>query len=154
PVGNLARAIDREVDAVLKDKDAVAAPLADDYEFVRRVYLDLAGRIPRVAEVRAFADDKLPENRRILVDKLLESGDDPRHFTNVWRALLLPNNNNEQVRFLANQIENWSRRHLQVNTPYDKMVRELLTTSVGPSDRTRQAPFNPNNNANAAAFFQ
>lgn len=154
PVTVLARAIDAHVDAQIKDRDAVAAPLADDHEFVRRVYLDLAGRVPRVSEVRAFTDDKKPDKRRTLVRKLLDSGYYVNHFTNVWRALLLPNNNNEQVRFLATQIEGWVRRHLQDNTPYDKMVRELLTTTVAAAgDRTRGG-FNNNNNANAVAYFQ
>src|SRR5262245_9252856 len=60
----LARKIDQHVAAGLKEKKAVAAPLASDHEFVRRVYLDLAGRIPRVSEVRAFVSDKRADKRR------------------------------------------------------------------------------------------
>jgi len=155
PVTVLAHAIDQHVALNLKEKGAEAAPLADDYEFVRRVYLDLAGRIPRVSEVRAFADDRKSDKRRRLVDKLLESNHYANHFTNVWRALLLPNNNNQQAQFFAQQIESWVRGHLQNNTPYDKMVRELLTTAVA-ADRTMRGAqqINTPNNANAAAFFQ
>jgi hypothetical protein len=154
PVTVLARAIDQHVALDLKEKGAEAAPLADDHEFVRRVYLDLAGRIPRVSEVRAFVDDRKADKRRRLVAKLLESNTYVNHFTNVWRALLLPNSNNQQAQFLAPQMEGWVRRHLQDNTPYDRMVRELLTTTVA-ADRTRpNLLINSTNNANAAAFFQ
>ncbi len=72
---------------------------SDDAEFLRRVYLDLAGRIPSVAEARMFLDDKRPNKRARLVDELLASPRYAAHFTNVWRALLLPEaGNNFQVR--------------------------------------------------------
>jgi len=152
PVAALARAIDRHVDDNLAEKDAVAAPLADDYEFVRRVYLDLAGRIPRVSEVREFAADRRPDKRRLLVRRLLASGHYANHFTNVWRVLLLPNNNNQQVQALGQQLEVWVRRHMQANTPYDKMVRELLTTGVAQGGGGGGGRLNFD--AGAAAFFQ
>ena len=45
-----------------------AVPLADDAEFVRRVYLDLTGTIPTAAATRAFLDDKTPNKRARLID--------------------------------------------------------------------------------------
>jgi hypothetical protein len=127
---SLARKIDQHIAAGLKTKKAVAAPLAGDHEFVRRAYLDLAGRIPRVSEVRAFVADKRADKRRRLVETLLGSSNYVTHFTNTWRTLLLPQNNNQQVQFLANQIEAWARQRIRDNTPYDRMVREMLTTQV------------------------
>jgi hypothetical protein len=130
-IAALARKIDRHVVAGLKKRDVVSAPLANDHEFIRRVYLDLAGRIPRVSEVRNFVEDKRPDKRRRLVDKLLTSSNYVTHFTNTLRNLLLPNSNNQQAQFLANQVETWVRGHVQKNTPWDRMVREVLTTPVG-----------------------
>ena len=44
---------------------------ASDAEFMRRVYLDLTGRVPTVSEAREFLDDPSPDRRELLVDRLL-----------------------------------------------------------------------------------
>src|SRR5579859_5644728 len=66
------------------------APRADDAEFMRRVYLDLAGRIPSVSEARAFLGDKRPDRRQRLVETLLASPRYVAHFANFYRTLLIP----------------------------------------------------------------
>ena len=129
--------LDKHIEKQWEASKAVPAPLASDGEFVRRVYLDLAGRIPRNSEVRKFLDDKDPAKRRKLVEELLgdakrDDGKDfnPQYvtnFTNVWRAIMLPQGNNQQVQALAPQMEAWLRRRIRENVPYDQMVRELLT---------------------------
>lgn len=68
---DLAEAIDRQLERNWSETKVVAAPRADDAEFVRRLYLDLLGRIPRVAEVRRFLDDADPDKRTTLIDDLL-----------------------------------------------------------------------------------
>jgi hypothetical protein len=149
----LAERIDRHV-AARWDADGVRpAPLADDAEFLRRAYLDLAGRIPSVAEARDFLDDKSPDKRRRLVERLLDSSRYVTHFTDVWRALMLPESDaNIQSRFLAPGFESWVRKQLAKNAPYDEMVRELLTTPVGPQSfqGIRAAG---GADSNAAAFY-
>jgi hypothetical protein len=153
-VAVLARKIDGHIEAGLKARDVVAAPLAGDEEFVRRIYLDLAGRIPRVSEVRALLDDRRADKRRRLIEKLLDGANYVNHFTNVWRALLLPQNNNMEVQFLAPQMEQWTRARVRENTPYDKMVRSLLTTPVALRGVVRFAPGNSGIDAGVQAFFQ
>jgi hypothetical protein len=127
----LAATIDRHLAAAWEANKVQPAPPATDAEFVRRVYLDLAGRIPSVAEVRAFFEDKRPDKRQRLVEQLLEGPRYVVHFTNVWRALLLPEaTSNLQSRFFISDFERWLRVKLQQNTPYDAMVRELLTVPM------------------------
>jgi hypothetical protein len=126
----LAARIDRRIDAGLAAKKGIPAPLADDAEFLRRVYLDLAGRIPHVSEARAFLADKAPDKRRRLVDRLLDGPQYVNHFSHIWRTLLLPNTNPE-IQFFGNPMENWVRARLLENVPYDRMVRDLLTTPLG-----------------------
>ena len=65
----LAARIDQLVEAGWMAKRVKPAPAADDAEFVRRIYLDLAGRIPRVRDVHDFLNDKLPNKRQQLVEK-------------------------------------------------------------------------------------
>ena len=66
------------------------APTADDAEFMRRLYLDLAGTIPPVSEVRAFLADPSKDKRRKLIDRLLGGPDYVNHFTDVSRTTWLP----------------------------------------------------------------
>jgi hypothetical protein len=140
----LAAAIDRHLSAAWQGNQIQPAPPATDAEFVRRVYLDLAGRIPAVAELRAFFDDKRPDKRQRLVEQLLDGPRYVTHFTNVWRALLLPETtSNLQASFLAPGFETWLRAKLQANTHYDAMVRELLTV---PMDGRNRNPFGQANN--------
>src|SRR5262249_9638046 len=67
----LAVRIDRLIEARWAGKGVQPAPLADDGEFFRRVYLDLAGRIPPYTEIHGFLDDDQPDKRRIWVEGLL-----------------------------------------------------------------------------------
>lgn len=148
-VAALAARIDQLIEAGYEANGIKPAPVADDAEFVRRVHLDLAGRIPYVSEVHKFLDDPAPNKRRALVDELLRGPHYVNHFTNVWRALLLPQNNDQQIQFLAGQMENWLRPQLRDNKPYDGMVRELLTASLAAG----RGGMNPNENG-ALTFFR
>jgi hypothetical protein len=129
----LTATIDRLFAAHWSAKKVEPAPQADDAEFLRRAYLDLAGRIPSVAETRAFLADPSSDKRRRLVERLLNGPRYVTHFTNVWRSLMLPEANASfQARFLAPGFEAWLRKQLAKNAGYDQMVRELLTTPVAP----------------------
>jgi hypothetical protein len=127
----LAARIDQYVEAGWAKAKAQPAPRADDAEFLRRVYLDLAGRIPTVREARDFLADKGPDKRARLVDRLLDSHAYVNHFMSVWRDLLVPEiGSSLQVRIQATGFNAWLRKQLTDNVPYDAMVRELLTTPL------------------------
>lgn len=151
----LAETIDRLIAVEWKAHNVKPAPVADDAEFCRRVYLDIAGRIPRVAEALEFIEDKDPNKRAKLVDRLLDSSGYVANFTNVWRAQMVPQaNNNLQLQFLVPQFENWLRKQMRDNTPYDVMVREILTQPVvGGGGRGFAQPQNPGA-VSPVAFFQ
>ncbi len=127
----LAARIDHHLDALWKSDEVKPAPPADDAEFLRRVYLDLAGRIPTVAEARSFLQDTAVDKRERLVLKLLESAAFANHFTNVYRAVLLPESNSFESRFLAQSLESWLHKQFRDNVPYDKIARDVLTLGFG-----------------------
>jgi hypothetical protein len=109
----------------------LAAP-ADDAEFLRRLYLDLAGRIPSTAEARAFLNDAQPNKRARLVEQLLASQRYALHLTNVLRALLIPEaNNNFLVRLQQGDFEAWLKKRVAANIGYDQLTRDLLTAPIG-----------------------
>jgi hypothetical protein len=145
----LAQRIDQLIAARWAEAGCTPAPAADDAEFLRRAYLDLAGRIPSVTEARKFLEeDHRPDKRLRLVEELLHGSRYVTHFTSVWRSLLLPESNaNFQAQFLRPGFEAWLRAELAKDAPYDQMVRDLLTTPV-----TQQA-FRGGGNPNPVAFY-
>ncbi len=77
------------------------------------------------------SQDKRPDKRARLVEQLLASPRYTAHFTNVYRALLIPEaGNNFQVRLQQGTFEGWLKKQLARNAGYDEMVRDLLTASV------------------------
>ena len=77
-------AIDHFLAAEWQARGITPAPGCDDRTFVRRVYLDLAGRIPTREEASAFLDDASAEKRTALVDRLLASDEYARTFREIW----------------------------------------------------------------------
>jgi len=132
----LAARIDHHLDAKFAEAGVKLSPVADDAEFLRRVYLDLTGRIPRVADTREFLEDRSPGRRRRLVEKLLDSPQFVAHMGNTWTATILPTGNNRFQNF-ALTFKPWVEQQIRANVPYDKMVRELLTAPFnnGPAGR-------------------
>jgi hypothetical protein len=153
-----ARALAAKIDALIAarwtEKEVKPAAVADDAEFLRRVYLDLAGRIPRVMEVREFLADPSADKREKLVDRLLESPYYVIQFTNVWRDQMLPRNNNPQLAFVLPNLEIWLRARLRDNTPYDQLVRELLTTPINNAQVGRGIPAQPGANPTPLSYYQ
>jgi hypothetical protein len=155
-VAALAARIDEHIAAGYAASKATPAALTDDAAFLRRVYLDLAGRIPRSSEVQAFLADPSPAKRREWVDRLLDGPNYVAHFSRVWRSLLVPQTNNQAQAF-GQQMEAWVRKRVKENTPYDEMVRELLTANL-PFNGARRAvaqPLQPGQfDQGALAFYQ
>src|SRR5437867_3403734 len=128
----LAARIDQFIGARLKEHKVPAASVTDDAAFIRRAYLDLAGRIPNILEVRDFLDDDRPDKRRLWVDQLLRGlrkGDQSDtysdHFAAVWREQLLPNADPEQGQFLVYSFEGWLRKQMRDNVTYERLVCDL-----------------------------
>jgi hypothetical protein len=149
-----AQALADRIDELIAARWAVhgvkPAPRAGDAEFLRRAYLDLAGKIPPAWVVREFLADARPDKRQRLIDQLLDGPHYVRNFTHVWRAVLLPDAAN--VRFMLPSFEAWLRQRLADDTPYDRFVRELLTLPLVNDQRQ-----NINFNAavpSALAFYQ
>ncbi len=146
----LAALIDRRLSE--KGQGVQPAPLTDDSEFLRRVYLDVAGRIPRVKEVRDFLEDGRSDRRQRAVEELLGGPQYVKHFSTTWRNLLLPPNNNQRLDLLAGGFKPWLEEQVRNNTAYDTMVRDLLTAPLNSNNGS--GPYSgPSQAASPAAFF-
>ena len=105
------------------------AALADDAEFLRRVYLDITGVIPPADKARAFLDSKQADKRARLIDELLASPGYGRHMGDVWQDLLMAQRDLLTKGLQAEPLANWFARGFNRNTPWDRMVTELLTST-------------------------
>jgi Protein of unknown function (DUF1553)/Protein of unknown function (DUF1549) len=126
----LSARIDELIDLRLAKDGIPPAPLADDAEFFRRLSLDLNGRIPTVTQLVDFLDDTRPDKRRLSIDELLDGPENAplyvQHFAHFWRRQLLAQTGKQPDTVVA-PLEGWLRKQLTANTPYDQLVRRLLT---------------------------
>ena len=117
--------VDRTVGGALVKNGIKPNKQTDDFVFVRRVYLDVAGRIPTDMEARDFLNDKDPEKRRKLIDQLLISDGYRSHLFN-WMADLL-RHRGKLRRSNFNHYERWLKDQIAKNTPWNDMVYAMLT---------------------------
>lgn len=101
-----------------------ASDLADDGKWVRRIYLDLIGRIPTVAEVDRFVKDENDNKRRKLIDDLLDEPRYVRHWSTVWSNLLVGRKPSRNVNRPA--LEKFLRDSLHRNRPWKEIVIDLV----------------------------
>jgi Protein of unknown function (DUF1553)/Protein of unknown function (DUF1549) len=132
PVENLPAArnfIDELVFAKLKQIGMPPSPICDDATFLRRVTLDITGRLPTIEESKAFAASKDANKRDGVIEALLGSADYADFFANKWAALL--RNKREDKRDITANFAfySWVRDGFLSNKPYDQMVRELLAAT-------------------------
>jgi len=104
------------------------SPPADDATFLRRITVDLTGRLPTVAESQAFLSDTARDKRAKLVDKLLESPDHAAYFAMRW-GTILRNSRLAGADQAAYAFNNWLRDQVARNRPYDEMVRGIVAAS-------------------------
>lgn len=111
--------VDFYVDAKLTEANVAAVSPADDANFIRRVTLDLAGRVPVSSEVEAYLQSIDPEKKSKLVDRLLASPDFSYHHRNELDLLLMAGKGSAEWR-------EWLLKALAENRPWPQMFRELM----------------------------
>lgn len=130
PVNN---EIDTLVYARLEQMGILPSDGCTDEEFIRRVSLDLVGRLPSAERVRSFLADTRAEKRQYLVDELLQDPNYADHWAVVWGDLIRPNPSRVGVKPVY-LLDEWIRDSFRRNKPYDQMVRELLTAKGSSHD--------------------
>lgn len=131
--------IDRLVSRKLRKLNIVPSGLADDAEYLRRVYLDVIGTLPTAAEARRFIDDKRPDRRARLVEELLQRPEFADFWALQWadllrvdRAALGPKR--------AYAYYKWVRDSIAANRPFDEFARAFIAAE-GPLRDGAQANF-------------
>ncbi|QDU31661.1 Planctomycete cytochrome C [Anatilimnocola aggregata] len=125
-VPELARKVDELVQQYHLSKGTALNAAVSDEGFLRRVYLDVAGRIPSYAESQEYLASKVPDKRARLIDKLLDGEGYVSHTFN-WKA--------DQLRLVTKgfpgqpgyMYEDWVKESIQSGMAYDEFVRQLVT---------------------------
>jgi hypothetical protein len=118
--------IDEHVWTKLQSLGITPSPPTDDAKFLRRVHLDIIGRLPTPGEVRAFLADKDSSKRTRIIDELLQRPEYADHWAAKWADLLRPNPYRVGIKAVVN-YDAWIRDSFRKNKPYDQFVRELVT---------------------------
>jgi len=148
--------IDTHTFAKMRQMGVAPALPADDGAFIRRLLVDLGGRVPTADEAAAFLTNQAPDKRAAAIDRVLASDDYATAFADKWVVLL---RSNREVAGLAttNTLHQWLRQAFADNMPYDRFVREILTATGATGEhpavgwwRSQQSFNNPDFSNNAA----
>lgn len=131
--------IDDHIYDLLKTLKIPPSPVADDATFLRRITLNLTGRLPAPDVVQAFLDDLRENKRQLLIDELLNS----EEFNDYWTykfAKLLRIRSQPLDDVGARTYHTWLREQIAAAAPYNEIVEDLLT-SIGDSHTYGPANF-------------
>ncbi len=147
------KVIDSHLQKAWSENKLVPAAKANDFEFIRRVFLDVIGRTPTAEEVRDFDRDKAPNKRPRLINRLMNAeaykikdaagkdmkGEDGKpivfeyareyaeHWADIWTVWTMTRTGTHEI--YHEQIKFWLEKQFSNNVPYDKLVRDLLTAT-------------------------
>lgn len=125
PTRNL---IDTLVNEKLQQLNFKPSPRCGDETFLRRVYLDTIGVLPTPTETLAFLDDASADKRDRVIGSLLEREEFVDYWSYRWSDVLLVNGKLLRPAAVKSYYL-WIRSHIEQETPWDELVRELVTSS-------------------------
>ncbi|OAI56441.1 cell surface protein [Verrucomicrobiaceae bacterium SCGC AG-212-N21] len=127
--------IDKLVNDKLDKLRVYPSAIADDQEFVRRLYIDLVGVYPTPEELRSFLADTRPDKRTQVVDALLQRKEFTEMWVMKWAELLQIRSglNNNQPPFYKNALlyYNWLSDRIAKNQPLNEIVVDILSATGG-----------------------
>ena len=131
-VANLPKPNNFVDELIFKNLKALGLPpsqLSDDSTFLRRVTIDIAGRLPTEDETLEFIESSDAKKRQQLVDKLLSSMDYAELFANKWNAILRNKRKANEDKVATFAFNEWIKQSFYKNKPYDQFVREIITAT-------------------------
>lgn len=120
--------IDERVKEKLVELNIPPSGRCTDAEFIRRAFLDTIGVLPTPEETRAFLADTKADKRDRLIQHLLQRPEFVDFWSYKWSDLLLVSSDKLPVQPMWSYYQ-WIRRNVELNTPWDAMVRDLLTST-------------------------
>ena len=116
--------LDRHIDSVLNREGLEPSKQTSDTEFLRRIHLDMTGKIPTPEEVLDFINDGSKNKRSKKIDELIGSNESIEYWTLLWVNWLIGRRGDGDDRRIG--LTGWVREALDTNRPYDQFVSELV----------------------------
>ena len=130
--------VDRFTQKKWAELGIVPSELTTDEQFVRRIYLDLTGTLPKPKEIAEFMADPAKDKRDKLIDRLLETPEYSYLFANKWADVLRVKRRGQLDRASGTfAFHGWIRESIARDRPYDDFVRSILAAS---GDETQSPP--------------
>ncbi len=129
----VAKAIDQHINGALEAKKLKPVDKTDDAAFLRRVYVDLTGRVPTAKQAKEFLDSKDSDKRANLIDTLLASKEFGEQLGRTWRDWICPpelpsdGNGGRQPHREAQNLGKWLGERFAAGDSWDRITREILT---------------------------
>lgn len=117
--------LDQIIDKALADAKVSASARSDDAEFIRRLSLDLRGRVPTAEQVVRFIADKDVNKRQKLVEDFLDDPEYGEHFGIIWYHRLVKKTMDNAL-IISYKFQDWLEKEFNKNTPWDELVRKIL----------------------------
>jgi hypothetical protein len=114
--------IDQYIDAAIAEAEVTPAGQADDATLIRRLTLDLVGRIPTTTEVDEYVKSKDADKRAKLVDRLIASPAFPRHQAALFEAMFNPDGTGRNSAALREYLTD----AMKAGKPWDQVFREVV----------------------------
>lgn len=121
--------VDRLISAELSQGHITPAGRCNDEDFLRRVSLDVIGKLPSPERISLFVLNPDPHKRAKLIDQLLDSDDYGRNWGRYWRDVVFTNATNNLARLGEPTFESWITKQFNENRPWDQIVAAMLTAT-------------------------
>ena len=116
--------LDRHINAALRRESIRPSERSKDTEFLRRVHLDITGKIPTPEEVLDFLKDNSENKRQKKIENLFQSEAYINYWTGLWVNWLIGRRDDRDDRRIG--LTFWVRDALTENIPYNQFVQELI----------------------------
>ena len=120
--------VDAAVFEKLKQLQILPSEVCTDDEYLRRVTLDLTGRLPTAEEAQSFLAEQSPSKRIVLVDRLLDSDEFASFWALKWGDVLRSNSKKLKTAGV-HKFRQWIYESMRNDKPLDQFARELLTAN-------------------------
>ena len=120
------QAVDHYIDAKLKAENVIPAPAADDAAFLRRVTLDLNGRVPTVTELEDYLKESGADKKAKVVDRLLGSSAFNRHGAQTFYAFMQYSDGRPRKGDKGNPLYDYLLTSMTENRGWDRIFKEIM----------------------------
>ncbi|MBL9174196.1 MAG: DUF1549 domain-containing protein [Verrucomicrobiales bacterium] len=132
----VSRVVDRYLELGWKSRKLTPASLAPVPTLVRRVYLDLVGRVPTAEELSRYLSDRRRDRWEWLVDELLAGPEYSRHMAEVMDVVLMGRKGPDAEK--QRRERHWFaylESSFRENRPWNRVVAEMIRGRPEPADR-------------------